>query len=47
VQLLRLLPATSSELAWSRVRGTAALRERWQQYGTDLLNLTRAEVDLT
>ena len=39
-------PATQNELAWSRVRGSAALHERWIERDTDLLDLARAGVDL-
>ncbi len=46
VQILRLLPATSTELAWCRVRGAAALRQRWQEQGVDLSDLGRAPVGL-
>ncbi len=44
--ILRFVPATSNELAFSRVQGSAALRDRWAAAGTDLLDLTRAGVDL-
>src|SRR5579875_1283496 len=37
VTVFRLLPATSAELAWCRVRGADALVERWTAAGTDLL----------
>jgi hypothetical protein len=47
VEILQLLPATPTELAWCRVHGAAALRERWAQRGTDLLDLGRAAVDLS
>lgn len=46
VAVLEVVPATSTELAWARVRGSAALRERWQETGTDLRNLTRTSVPL-
>ena len=46
VEFLRILPATSAELAWARVRGSAALLERWAEQGTDLLDLRRAAVGL-
>jgi hypothetical protein len=46
VQVLQLLPATSTELAWCRVRGAPALRERWAEQGTDLTDLGRAAVRL-
>lgn len=47
VDILRILPATNTELAWSRVHGSAALRERWDGAHTDLLDLGRAAVDLS
>jgi hypothetical protein len=47
VTLLRFIPATSSELAFSRVQGAVALHERWQSAGVDLRNLSRSTVDLT
>lgn len=46
VAILQVVPATSSELAWCRVRGSAALRERWATAGTDLLDLARRSVAL-
>ncbi len=46
VDVWQLLPATSVELAWCRVRGAPALRERWADAGTDLLDLSRAGVAL-
>jgi hypothetical protein len=46
VSILQVVPATSTELAWCRVRGSAALRERWAQSGTDLLDLGRRAVAL-
>jgi hypothetical protein len=46
VEVLEVLPATSSELGWARVRGSAALRERWDAAGTDLRDLARAGVAL-
>ena len=46
VQILLATPATQNELAWSRVRGSAALQERWAERETDLLDLARAGVDL-
>lgn len=46
VEILQLLPATPTELAWCRVHGAAALRERWAQRQTDLLDLARSAVDL-
>jgi len=47
VDVLRVVPATSSELAWSRVHGSDALRRRWDEQATDLLDLGRRGVDLT
>lgn len=46
VAVLQAVPATSTELAWCRVRGSAALRERWTDANTDLLDLTRRAVAL-
>lgn len=46
VSVLQVTPATSAELGWCRVRGSTALRERWAEHGTDLLDLARASVDL-
>ena len=46
VDVLRLLPTTSTELAWARVRGAAALRQRWDEQSTDVLDLTRTAVSL-
>ena len=46
VAVLQAVPATSTELAWCRVRGSAALRERWTDVNTDLLDLTRRAVAL-
>lgn len=46
VQILQVIPATSTELAWCRVRGSAALRERWAAQHTDLLDLRRSPVTL-
>lgn len=46
VEILQLLPATSTELAWCRVHGAVVLRERWAAHGTDLLDLARRPVDL-
>jgi hypothetical protein len=46
VTVLQVLPATSTELAWCRVRGSAALLERWSEAGTDLLDLGRQPVAL-
>jgi hypothetical protein len=46
VSILQVLPATSNELAWCRVHGSAALRERWLDRDIDLLDLTRRAVPL-
>jgi hypothetical protein len=46
VAVLQVLPATATELAWCRVRGSPELRERWREFGTDLLDLTRRAVAL-
>jgi hypothetical protein len=46
VAVLQLLPATSSELGWARVRGSDALRELWREQDTDLLDLGRASATL-
>ena len=46
VAILQTSPATSTELAWCRVRGSAALLERWSRAGTDLLDLARPPVRL-
>lgn len=46
VAMLQVIPATSIELAWSRVHGAAALRERWAAASTDLLDLGRRAVAL-
>jgi hypothetical protein len=46
VAILRVIPATATELAWCRVRGSAALLERWADEGTDLLDLARRAVPL-
>jgi hypothetical protein len=46
VQILQLDPVTATELAWSRVHGTEALRERWAGQQIDLLDLQRAPVRL-
>ncbi len=46
VRILQAVPATANELGWCRVRGGAALLERWRETGTDLLDLTRRSVAL-
>jgi hypothetical protein len=46
VEILLIHPATPNELAWSRVKGAAALLGRWAERGTPLLDLARSQVDL-
>jgi len=46
VAVLQVLPATSTELAWCRVHGAIALRERWTSSQVDLLDLRRRAVSL-
>jgi hypothetical protein len=46
VAILQFIPATATELAFSRVHGTSELRRRWEDAGTDLLDLARASVAL-
>jgi hypothetical protein len=46
VQILRIVPATSTELAWARVHGSDALTQRWRQHGTELRDLMRDPVGL-
>jgi hypothetical protein len=46
VSVLEILPATSTELAWCRVHGSAALQARWAEFETDLLDLGRVGVVL-
>jgi len=47
VDILQLVPATQNELAWSRVHGSPALRQRWADAQLDLLDLARRSVDLS
>ena len=47
VHVLRVLPATQTELAWARVHGSEALQQRWLAAGTDLTDLMRDPVDLS
>ncbi len=47
VQVLRVLPATQTELAWARVHGSERLQQRWLAAGTDLTDLTRDPVELS
>lgn len=46
VRFLPLLPMTPAEAAWKRVRGAAALQERWLSHGTDLRDPLRGAVAL-
>jgi hypothetical protein len=46
VAVLEAVAATSNELAWCRVRGAAALRERWRAAGVDTADLARPSVRL-
>lgn len=46
VEILLAVPATQNELAWARVRGGAALQERWADHDVDLLDLSRPGVVL-
>ncbi|MEV7087214.1 suppressor of fused domain protein [Streptomyces sp. NPDC093085] len=46
VRFLPLLPMTPNEAAWKRVRGAAALQERWLAGGTDLRDPLRRSVAL-
>ena len=46
VEILQLLPATATELAWARIHGSEALIERWREADTPLTDLTRQAVDL-
>jgi hypothetical protein len=46
VAILQTVPATQTELAWCRVKGSAALTARWRERGTDLLDLSRSAVAL-
>jgi hypothetical protein len=47
VDVLQLVPATHTELAWCRVHGSAELQRRWNEQRTDLLDLGRSAVDLS
>jgi hypothetical protein len=46
VVVLQIVPATATELAWCRIHGSAALRARWADLATDLLDLGRPAVAL-
>jgi hypothetical protein len=47
VHVLRVLPATQTELAWARVHGSEELQQRWLTAGTDLTDLMRDPVELS
>lgn len=46
VAVLQVLPATSNELAWGRVRGSVTLLDLLRASGVDLLDVTRRSVRL-
>jgi hypothetical protein len=46
VEILLAVPATPNELAWSRVRGSGELHQRWLDQGVDLLDLARGSAKL-
>jgi hypothetical protein len=46
VEILQLLPATSTELAWARIHGSDELQRLWREAGTDLIDLERDAVPL-
>ncbi|MCT9091036.1 suppressor of fused domain protein [Streptomyces sp. ASQP_92] len=46
VRFLPLLPMTTNEAAWKRVRGAKELEERWLTHGTDLRDPLRRSVPL-
>lgn len=45
-EIMQVIPATATELAWCRVHGADRLLERWTAAGTDLLDLGRDPVPL-
>jgi hypothetical protein len=47
VSFFPLLPMTSTEAAWKRVHGAAALEQRWLDHGVDLRDANRAAVSLS
>ncbi|MCW2523400.1 MAG: Suppressor of fused protein [Frankiales bacterium] len=47
VEVLQLLPATATELAWARVHGSDELRRLWDEAGTNLIDLGRDAVPLS
>jgi len=46
VHVLRVLPATQTELAWARVHSSEQLQQCWLAAGTDLTDLLRDPVEL-
>lgn len=42
VQLFPVVPLSATELAYRRIHGAAALRDAWDQAGTDLTGLSRS-----
>ncbi|WP_347955617.1 suppressor of fused domain protein [Gordonia aichiensis] len=44
VTFLRAVPITANEAAWVRLKGAAALREAWDEAGTDVTDPVRAAV---
>jgi len=46
VQILQLVPVTATELAWCRIHGAPALRDRWAAQEVDLLDLLRSAASL-
>lgn len=46
VEILRVAPATATELAWCRVHGAPALRQKWQDQGVDVCDLRRRAAGL-
>jgi len=46
VQILTVVPACGTELAWARVHGTESLRQLWASAGVDTADLLRSPVAL-
>lgn len=46
VQFLQLVPITSTEAAWVRLRGAEALRDAWKEAGIDVRDPARSAVTL-
>lgn len=46
VAMLRVEPATATEMAWCRVHGAGALQQTWQDQGVDLRDLHRRAAHL-